>query len=57
MSNRISRVCKIPSIEESSKNDDLEDIALQIKHTQIKLTNYTATPGKYTPTRLVKNIT
>lgn len=57
MSNRISRVCKAPNIEQTNKNVDLEDIALQINHTQIKLTNYTATRGKYTPTRLVRNIT
>ena len=57
MSNWINTVCKALTIEESNRNVDLDDTAQPIKHTQIKWTNYTATPGKCTLTRLVKHIT
>lgn len=45
------------TIGESIRNVDLGDTAQPIKHAQIKWTNYTATPGTHTLTRLVKHTT
>lgn len=53
MSNRIHSVYKDMTIEESTRNVDLSDTAQPIKHTQIKWTNYTATPWISALTRLV----